>query len=201
MTSTPRWFSETSDGHSQWYIERFRTMEREGVDLGGEARLVNALVQPRSRILDAGCGPGRVAARLYAAGHDVVGVDVDPALIEAAEEDHPGPQWRVGDLATLELDGDPFDLAVVAGNVMVFLAPGSERTVLERLKAHVRPGGRIVIGFRTDRPYGPADLDVDAEAAGLVVEQRFATWDLVPYDDSADFAVTLLRVPSDPETR
>lgn len=201
MTSTPRWFSETSDGHSQWYIERFRTMERGGVDLGGEARLVNALVPPRSRILDAGCGPGRVAARLSAAGHDVVGVDVDPVLIEAAEEDHPGPQWRVGDLATLELDGDPFDLAVVAGNVMVFLAPGSERTVLERLKAHVRPGGRIVLGFRTDKPYGPSELDADAEAVGLLVEQRFATWDLVPYDDSADFAVTLLRVPSDPETR
>ncbi len=201
MTSTPRWFSETSDGHSQWYIERFRTMELEGVDLGGEARLVNALAPPRSRILDAGCGPGRVGARLYAAGHDVVGVDVDPALIEAAEEDHPGPQWRVGDLAALELDGDPFDLAVCAGNVMVFLAPGSERAVLERLKAHVRPGGRIVIGFRTDRPYGPADLDTDAAAAGLLLEQRFATWDLVPYDDSADFSVTFLRVPSDPETR
>lgn len=195
MTSTPRWFTDTSDGHSQWYIDRFRTMEREGVDLGGEARLVNALVPPGARILDAGCGPGRIAARLHAAGHDVVGVDVDPALIAAAEEDHPGPDWRVADLATLDLPGDPFDLAVCAGNVMIFLAPGSERAVLERLRVHVRPGGRIVLGFRTDRPYGPADLDVDAAAVGLVVEQRFATWDLVPYDDDADFAVTLLRVP------
>ncbi|MBW9209567.1 class I SAM-dependent methyltransferase [Mumia sp. zg.B21] len=195
MTSTPRWFTDTSDGHSQWYIDRFRTMEREGVDLGGEARLVNALVPPGARILDAGCGPGRIAARLHAAGHDVVGVDVDPALIAAAEEDHPGPEWRVADLATLDLPGDPFDLVVCAGNVMIFLAPGSERAVLERLRVHVRPGGRIVLGFRTDRPYGPADLDVDAAAVGLVVEQRFATWDLVPYDDDADFAVTLLRVP------
>lgn len=195
MTSTPRWFTDTSDGHSQWYIDRFRTMEREGVDLGGEARLVNALVPPGARILDAGCGPGRIAARLHAAGHDVVGVDVDPALIAAAEEDHPGPDWRVADLATLDLPGDPFDLAVCAGNVMIFLAPGSERAVLERLRVHVRPGGRIVLGFRTDRPYGPADLDVDAAAVGLVVEQRFAAWDLVPYDDDADFAVTLLRVP------
>ncbi|MFD1824879.1 MULTISPECIES: class I SAM-dependent methyltransferase [Mumia] len=195
MTSTPRWFSETSDGHSQWYIERFRTMEREGADLGGEARLVNALVPPGSRILDGGCGPGRVGSRLYAAGHDVVGVDVDPALIEAAAHDHPGPTWQVADLATLDLPGDPFDLAVVAGNVMVFLAPGSERAVLERLRAHIRPGGRIVLGFRTDRPYGVEALDADAEAVGLEVEQRFATWDLVPYDDTADFAVTLLRVP------
>lgn len=201
MTSTPRWFTDTSDGHSQWYIERFRAMEREGVDLGGEARLVDALVPPGARILDAGCGPGRIAARLHAAGHDVVGVDVDPALIAAAEEDHPGPEWRVADLATLDLPGDPFDLVVCAGNVMIFLAPGSERAVLDRLRAHVRPGGRIVLGFRTDRPYGPSALDVDAAAVGLEVEQRFATWDLVPYDDDADFAVTFLRVPSHPKDR
>ncbi|WP_370616555.1 class I SAM-dependent methyltransferase [Mumia sp. Pv 4-285] len=195
MTSTPRWFTDTSDGHSQWYVERFRTMEREGADLGGEARLVDALVPPGSRILDAGCGPGRVGARLHAAGHEVVGVDVDPELIAAAEEDHPGPSWTVGDLAALDLPGEPFDLAVSAGNVMVFLAPGSERAVLERLRVHVRPGGRIVLGFRTDWAYRVAALDADVAAVGLVLEQRFATWDLVPYDDSADFAVTLLRVP------
>ncbi|MGH1563889.1 class I SAM-dependent methyltransferase [Mumia sp. DW29H23] len=195
MTSTPRWFTDTSDGHSQWYIERFRAMEREGADLGGEARLVDALVPPGSRILDAGCGPGRVGARLHARGHEVVGVDVDPELIAAAEQDHPGPTWTVGDLATFDLDGEPFDLAVCAGNVMVFVAPGSEAAVLERLRAHVRPGGRIVLGFRTDKSYGPAELDTDAAAVGLVVEQRFATWDLVPYEEGADFAVTLLRVP------
>ncbi|KHL19339.1 methyltransferase family protein [Mumia flava] len=200
MTSTspgtPRWFTDTGDGHAQWYIERFRAMARDGADLEGEARLVDALVPPQSRILDAGCGPGRVGGALHERGHDVVGVDVDPELIAAAREDHPGPDWVVGDLATLDLgDAEPFDLAVVAGNVMVFVAPNSERAVLERLAAHVRPGGRIVLGFRTDRPYGPAQLAADAEGVGLALEQRFATWDLVPYDPAADFAVTVLRVP------
>ena len=33
-------------------------------------------------------------------------------------------------------------------------------------------------------------------AAGLTLEQRFATWDLVPFSDDADFAVTFLRVPA-----
>ncbi|HLU43161.1 MAG TPA: class I SAM-dependent methyltransferase, partial [Microthrixaceae bacterium] len=144
-----RWETDTGEGHSQWYIERFRTMAAEGADLAGEARMVDAMLPRGSRILDAGCGPGRVGGELHQRGHRVVGVDVDPELVAAAEEDHPGPRWLVADLAALDLaDEEPFDLVVVAGNVMLFVAPGTERKVLERLAAHVRPGGRIVIGFR-----------------------------------------------------
>src|SRR5690606_41650925 len=99
MTQRPRWFTNTKPGHSQWYIERFRTMAREGADLEGEARLIDAMVARGSRILDAGCGPGRVGGALHRRGHAVGGVDVDPELMEAAGEDHPGPRWVVGDLA------------------------------------------------------------------------------------------------------
>ncbi|MCW2770566.1 MAG: SAM-dependent methyltransferase [Aeromicrobium sp.] len=195
MTDRPRWFTETKDGHSQWYVDRFRTMAAEGVDLAGEARLVDAVVAPGSRVLDAGCGPGRVGAELHARGHTVVGVDADPVLVAAAEEDHPGPRWVVGDLSTLDLDEEPFDLAVVAGNVMVFVAPGSERAVLTSLRSAVRPGGRIILGFATDRDLALESFDADVAATGLALEQRFATWDLEPWHDDANFAVTFLRVP------
>ncbi|MFI5426703.1 class I SAM-dependent methyltransferase [Aeromicrobium sp. UC242_57] len=124
----------------------------------------------------------------------MVGVDVDPVLIEAAQEDHPGPRWIVGDLATLSLDEDPFDLAVVAGNVLAFVAPGTERSVLTSLRSVVRPGGRIITGFGTDRGYELEAFDADVVAAGLVVQQRFATWDLVPWTPDADFAVSFLLV-------
>ena len=87
MSRPTRWVTETKPGHSQWYIERFRTMAAEGADLGGEARLVDAMVPPRSRILDAGCGPGRVGAVLHERGHTVVGVDVDPELIAGVTDD------------------------------------------------------------------------------------------------------------------
>ncbi|WP_248581840.1 class I SAM-dependent methyltransferase [Nocardioides sp. InS609-2] len=195
MSDRPRWFTDTKDGHSQWYVERFRTLAAEGVDLEGEARLVDAMLQPGSRVLDAGCGTGRLAGALQRRGHQVVGVDVDPVLIEAAEADHPGPSYHVSDLASLSLDAEPFDLVVSAGNVMVFLAPGSERAVLERLRNHVRPGGRLVFGFRRDPEIYPyARFDEDVEATGLVLEQRFATWHLDPFTDASDFAVSVLRV-------
>ncbi|WP_110183395.1 class I SAM-dependent methyltransferase [Nocardioides solisilvae] len=191
---TPRWFTDTKESHSEWYVERFRTMAAEGADLDGEARMVDAMLPRGARVLDAGCGPGRLAGALARRGHDVWGVDVDPVLVEAAEVDHPGPTYRVADLATLDLGTDPFDLVVSAGNVMLFLAPDTERAVLARLREHLRPGGRLVIGFRRDPDAYTWDrLDADALALGLTRDHRFGTWDLEPWTEESDFAVTVLR--------
>lgn len=184
--------------HSTWYVERFRTMAAQGADLAGEARLVDAMLPRGSRVLDAGCGPGRVGAELSARGHAVVGVDVDPVLVEAARADHPGPDWRVGDLAELDLPAEgvtePFDAIVCAGNVMTFLAPGTEVEVLRRFRAHLAPGGRAVVGFGTGRGYPPERFFADAEEAGLRVDVALATWDLRPFTADADFLVAVLAV-------
>jgi SAM-dependent methyltransferase len=185
-------------GHSAWYVERFRAMAQAGDDLAGEARLVDTMVARNARILDAGCGPGRVGGALAAAGHQVVGVDVDPTLIEAAEQDHPGPRWIVGDLAELDLPAhgitEPFDAIVCAGNVMTFVAPSTRRAVLSRLRAHLAPTGRAAIGFGAGRGYEFRDFLQDATTAGLEPDLLLSTWDLHPLTDDADFLVALLRV-------
>jgi len=174
-------------------------MAAEGADLAGEARLLDAILARNSRVLDAGCGSGRVGAELAARGHVVVGVDADRELIEAARADHPGPTWLVGDLAELDLAAQgeplPFDAAVCAGNVMPYLAPATGGTVLKRIATHLRGDGVLVVGFGLDRGYALAEFDSDTAAAGLVVEQRFATWDLRPWQADAPFAVTVVRRP------
>lgn len=184
-------------GHSQWYIERFRAMTRAGDDLAGEARFVDAMAPRGAHILDAGCGPGRLGGYLATVGHRVVGVDVDPALIEAAEQDYPGPRWLVGDLAELDLPSrgiaEPFDVIVSAGNVMAFLAPSTRIQVLSRLRAHVAADGRAAIGFGAGRDY---EFDVfinDAVDAGFAPDLLLSTWDMRPLRDDSDFLVALFR--------
>lgn len=184
-------------GHSDWYVERFRAMERAGQDIAGEARLVDAMASRNARVLDAGCGPGRVGGYLAEAGHQVVGVDVDPVLIEAAENDHPGPRWLVGDLAELDLPArgiaEPFDIIVSAGNVMTFLAPSTRVRVLTRLRAHLADDGRAVIGFGAGRDYEFDQFFDDAVTAGFTTDLLLSTWDLRPFTDDSDFLVAILR--------
>ena len=198
MRRPTRWEAKVAADpqHSRRYVERFRTMVSGGADLAGEARLVDAMVPRGSRVLDAGCGPGRVGGELAARGHAGVGVDVDPVLIEAAHTDHPGPTWLVGDLAELDLpatgEAEGFDVVVCAGNVMTFLADGTHEEVLRRLGRHLAPGGRVVVGFGAGRGYAFDTFFADAGAAGLRLDLALATWDLRPFGPGSDFLVAVL---------
>jgi SAM-dependent methyltransferase len=199
MTEPSAWVRMTQEDprHSAAYVQRFRDLAAQGMDLVGEARLVDAMLPRGSRVLDAGCGPGRVGGFLHAVGHEVVGVDVDPVLIAAAEDDHPGPRWLVGDLAELDLPAagiaEPFDAIVCAGNVMTFLAPSTRGPVLRRLRAHVAGAGRAAIGFGAGRGYGFDAFLADAREAGWEPDLLLSTWDLRPFTPDAEFLVALLR--------
>ncbi|MET8428274.1 class I SAM-dependent methyltransferase [Nocardia sp. NPDC004860] len=192
-----RWEELTAadPAHSKWYVERFRRLAAEGADIVGEARLIDAMLDRGSRVLDAGCGPGRVGGYLHDAGHVVVGVDVDPVLIAAAEHDHPGPTWIVGDLAELDLPARnltaDFDVIVCAGNVMTFLAPSTREAVLAGFARNLAPRGRVVTGFGADRGYEFPQFLTDAENAGLAVDLLLSTWDLRPFTDQSDFLVAV----------
>lgn len=195
MTEPSAWvrMTQADPGHSAAYVQRFRTLAEQGMDLVGEARLVDAMLPRGSRVLDAGCGPGRVGGHLASVGHDVTGVDVDPMLIDAARQDHPGPRWLVGDLAELDLP-DRFDAIVCAGNVVTFLAPSTRDEVLRRFRRHLAEGGRAVVGFGAGRDYAFDDFLADARAAGLEPDVLLSSWHLHPFTAESDFMVAVLRV-------
>lgn len=187
--------TEANPGHSAWYVQRFRNMAAAGADLVGEARLVDALSAPGSTVMDAGCGPGRHAGYLHQRGHTVVGLDLDPVLIEAAEDEFPGPSYLVADLAAAVLPADlpqSFDIVLCAGQVMSFLHPQTRRPVLSTFASWLAPQGRALIGFGAGRGYEFEDFFADAEASGLVRHNAFSTWDLRPYTPDSTFLVALL---------
>ncbi|MET0423815.1 MAG: class I SAM-dependent methyltransferase [Actinoplanes sp.] len=194
MTEQNLWLQKIAENpaHSQWYIQRFQDLADSGADLAGEARMIDAMAPRGARILDAGCGTGRVGGVLAQAGHEVVGVDLDPALIEVAVKAHPGATWRVGDLAGLDLPGAGFDIVVCAGNVLTFVAPATRVEILRRFGRHLAPGGRAVIGFGAGRGYPFDDFLADAEAAKLTSDLLLGTWDLRPFTPGSDFLVAVL---------
>ncbi|GAA3177500.1 class I SAM-dependent methyltransferase [Blastococcus jejuensis] len=199
MTEQSAWVRMTREDpqHSAAYIQRFRDLAAQGMDLVGEARLIDAMLARGSRVLDAGCGPGRVGGHLASLGHDVVGVDVDPVLIAEAATVHPAARWIVSDLAELDLAAEgvsqPFDAIVCAGNVMTFLAPSTRAEVLRRLRAHIADGGRAAIGFGAGRGYSFDEFLADAADAGWAPDLLLSTWDLRPFTPASEFLVAVLR--------
>ena len=125
------------------YDRRFEDLAASGMDMHGEAALVASLRARTGSVLDAGCGTGRVAIELSRRGHEVVGVDVDEAMLEAARAKAPDLTWVRGDLADpgLDLDGRTFDIVVMAGNVLIFVPPGTEGQVIDNAARWLRPGG------------------------------------------------------------
>ncbi len=186
-----RWLAEAR-GRSDTYDRRWEEMAASGHNVHGEADLVES-VGPRS-VLDAGCGTGRVAIELARRGLDVVGVDLDASMLEKARSKELDLPWVLGDVVDVDL-GRTFDVVLLAGNVMIFLVPGTEAAVVANLARHLEPGGALVAGFSLE----PGRLDLNtydgyARVAGLVLAERWATWDRKPFD-GGNYAVSVHRRP------
>ena len=197
---------ERADGQGG-YGAHFARLLAEGADVEGEARLADALAPREAWILDAGSGMGRVGAALTQRGHHVVGVDFDTEVIDQSRNTFPElpvVTSRLDQLtpSTLSRAGFPtsYDLIVCVGNVMILLAPDTERDALAAMAALLASEGRMLVGFalsdapaRTARAYPAAEFVDDAASVGLAVESRHASYDLMPFTDASTYAVHVLR--------
>lgn len=191
MTQRPAnpWLAQAHDGDA--YDATYERREAAGEDVHGEANFLGRY--ELKSVLDAGCGTGRIARELARRGLDVVGVDLDPAMLAVGQRKAPGMRWEVADLETVDLTRT-FDAVLMAGNVMIFLTPGSEGAVLKNLARHLTPGGLLVAGFQLRTGgLGLERYDELAEAAGLALYERFATWDGDPWAVGGSYAVSVHR--------
>jgi SAM-dependent methyltransferase len=221
--SPTRWTELAGRASGSEYAARFARLAATGQDVHGEAAFCAALVPAPAalptpaKVLDAGCGTGRVAIRLAELGYRVVGVDVDSSMLAEARRARPDLPWLSADLAALPdldqllgpADREPdiagFDLVVAAGNVIPLLAPGTLRATVHRLAAVLAPGGLLVAGFGLDSAHLPPGCPVTPAAdylaacaeAGLAEVARHGGWDGVGEPDG--YLVSVHSRPVNPQ--
>ena len=179
--------NRTGDEYDATYDRRAAA----GEDVHGEANFIEKL-GVRS-VLDAGCGTGRIGRELARRGLDVIGVDLDPVMLATARRRAPDVSWLLADLETMSLRRT-FEAIVMAGNVMIYLTPGTEAAVLQNLVRHLPPGGVVVAGFQLlPGKLTIARYDELAAAAGLALRDRFSRWDADPWRAGGDYAVSVHR--------
>ena len=185
---SPQWALWRSQMDLDAYEARFGTP-----DAHGEADFVESL-HPQI-VLDAGCGTGRLAIELARRGIKVFGVDLDEDLLARAQAKAPDIVWALADLADMELARD-FDVVVMAGNVMQYCRTGERADVVHTCTRHLRPAGALVTGFSLQiagvAPLSLVEYDAMCESAGLILTERWATWDRQPYTEG-DYAVSAHR--------
>lgn len=126
-------------------------------------------------ILELGCGTGRLLLPLARQGRQVTGVDASEAMLAVARTKLGGEPKAVrarvnlkrGDICTTQLEG-PFDLAVLAYNTILHLAPAALISCLQNVSRHLTPGGMLFIDV--DNPTEVHDPGQD----GLLLLQRAA---------------------------
>lgn len=176
------------------YEQRWAQLAAAGEAVHGEADFV-CRYRPAT-VLDAGCGMGRVAIELARRGIAVVGVDLDTDLLDRARRNAPDLQWVHASLVGLDL-GRHFDVVVMAGNVIPFVAAPERAAAVAGCAAHLAPGGRLVTGFSLLEGWPDlAAYDRWCAGAGLVLAERFATWNGDPFDRAAGYAVSVHVQPA-----
>ena len=159
------------------YDARWARMAEAGENPHGEADLVGRYGP--SSVLDGGCGTGRVGIELARRGIAVLGVDADPDMIAAARAKAPELEWVAVDLADLDRP-EHFDVVVLAGNVVPYVAVERRPAAVAACARHLAPGGRLIAGFQLQDGW-PTLADYDGWCEGLECEDRWSTWDGEPY--------------------
>lgn len=112
------------------------------------------------RVLDMGCGTGRDAARLHAAGRRVTGADLSEAMLAHARAHHPGPQYVRADLHGFDLGRGAFDVVVCLDSALLYCHTNDQLDgFLTSCRQTLAPGGLLVAEMRNGAYFlGRTDL-------------------------------------------
>jgi SAM-dependent methyltransferase len=179
---------ESYDRVTDDYVERIAgELEHKPFDRAYLDRLAADLVD-QGQVVELGCGPGHVGRYLHDRGVDISGLDLSPAMIDAARRLNPAMQFVVGTMLDLPyLDGSL--AALVAFYAIIHFDSGQLDQAIREFRRVLRPGGLAAVAFHVgdetvhrDEWWGqavsldfhllePAGVSRRAVAAGLSVEE------------------------------
>ena len=147
------------------------------------------LAVPGRKVIDAGCGAGRLSAYVSDAGLDVTGVDLSPGMVRMARQSHPGLDFEVGQLTDLPAADAGAD-GILAWYSIIHSAPADLPEIAREFWRVLRPGGLALIAFQAgsghrtlERAYGhdvalraelhsPDDVVLRLTEQGFVLEAQ-----------------------------
>lgn len=148
---------ETYDALAEHYDEaELRMMWDRPVELG----LIFSFARMASLHLgvvgDVGCGPGHITQYLKQLELHPLGIDLSPAMVARATENHPGCSFRTGAIEALPAEDGEWSGAVALGAMWHHDAPGRRAALCELARA-IRPGGALLLSWLESAPRCPAD--------------------------------------------
>lgn len=134
---------------SQFYDDEYADLEMLGPDV---AYLLAKFRKPPADVLMLACGTGRAAIPVAQAGHRVLGVDIDPAMLDlaAAKRDGAGIsakslRFEAGDLLTWSTQSRFDHAAILFNSFLLFTTTAEQDRVLSAAYRHLKRNGTLLI--------------------------------------------------------
>jgi SAM-dependent methyltransferase len=129
------------------------------------------------RVLEVGCGAGRILGYLVELAREAHGIDVSPAMVEYCRRTYPEANVRIGDLQQFaDPQGEPYDVIFAGANIMDILDDAGRREVLAGMREMLAPEGMLIFNSHNlayldgDQPREEVRTQGAARAAELVVK-------------------------------
>lgn len=108
------------------------------------SQLEQSQIKP-AKVLDVGCATGRpVCADLAAAGHDVLGIDVSSAMLDAARKNVPSAKFEQIDARDFSAPPATFDAITVYYSLIASITQDEIRQCIQKIYDWLKPGGLFV---------------------------------------------------------
>lgn len=123
------------------------------------------------RVLEVGCGAGRVLGYLVELGGEVHGVDVSPAMVDYCRRTYPEAHVQTGDLRNLAATFDAgFDAIVATYNVIDVVDPEERRQALDGMQSLLAPDGLLILSAHNLAAFDRANNEPSTGAATAMLQ-------------------------------